>query len=114
MRSLPLNITKRLTRLDLVVDVVDHLPISRSLWSINPALQTGSTSALGHTYYVDEDVISPFQRAADIVDPSSESQQHDVLVVVEEKFLQGFAKATTGQGGREDGGYGLGQGGAAT
>ena len=30
MRSLPLKITKCLTRLDLVVDVVDHLPISRS------------------------------------------------------------------------------------
>ena len=29
----------------------------------------GSTSALGHTYGVDEDVLSPFQRAADVVDP---------------------------------------------
>src|SRR3954454_6845632 len=69
MRSLPLKIAKHLTRLDLVVDIVDHLPISRSLQSINPALQTGSTSALGHTYGVDEDVLSPFERAADVVDP---------------------------------------------
>src|SRR4051812_28933985 len=69
MRSLPLKIAKRLTILDLVVDVVDHLPISRSLQSINPALQTGNTFALGHTYGVDEDVLSPFQWAAAVVDP---------------------------------------------
>src|SRR3954470_13911517 len=69
MRSLPLKIAKRLTRLDLMIDVVDHLPISRSLLSINPVLQTGSTSALGHTYGVDEDVLSLFQRVADVVDP---------------------------------------------
>ena len=34
---------------------------------------------------------SPFQRAADVVDLRG-IQQHDGVVVVEEKFLQGFAK----------------------
>src|SRR3954467_10378574 len=105
MRSLPLNITKRLTRLDLVVDVVDHLPISRSLWSINPALQTGSTSSLGHTYGVDEDILSPFQWAADVVDPPrNPSSTTAWWWWWRKKFMQGFAKATIGQGGREDGG----------
>ena len=38
--------------------------------------------------------LSPFQQASEVVDLSTESQQHDgVVVVVEMRILQGFAYA---------------------
>jgi hypothetical protein len=36
---------------------------------ILPALQVGTICVLGRTYGVDEDILSLFQRAADVVDP---------------------------------------------
>jgi hypothetical protein len=52
--------------------------------TILTALQAGSTSVLRHVYGVDEDVLSPFQWAADVVDPPRNPSSTDGVVVVEE------------------------------
>ena len=77
-----------------MVDVVDHLPISRSSRRsfqrrVPVALPQSVTRAESKQTF-----LSPFQRAAEVVDLSMESQQHDgVVVVVEMRNLQGFGYA---------------------
>ena len=75
-------------------DVVDHLPISRScrrsFWRCVPAALPQSVTRAESK----QTFLSPFQRAAEVVDLSMESQQHDgVVVVVEVRILQGFTYA---------------------
>ena len=67
-----------------MVDVVDHLPISRSCGRsfrrrVPAALPQSVTRAESKQTF-----LSPFQRAAEVVDLSTESQQHDGVVVVVE------------------------------
>ena len=51
-----------------------------------PVLQSGSTSALGHTYGVDEDVLLPVPAGSGSSRSSSESRKHNgVVAVVVEK-----------------------------
>ena len=67
-----------------MVDVDDHLPISklsrrsfrRRVLAALPQLVTRAESM--------QTFLSPFQRAAEVVDLSTESQQHDGVVVVVE------------------------------
>ena len=47
--------------------------------------QAGSTSVLGHTYGVDDDVHSTFQRGSGCGRSSGKLQQYDGVVVVVEK-----------------------------
>ena len=76
-----------------MVDVVDHLPISRSC---SRSLQRHERAALPHSVtrtVVDVDVPLPVPAGSGCSRSSLESQQHDgVVVVVEKKFLQGFAR----------------------
>jgi len=44
--------------------------------------QSGSTSALGHTYGVDDDVLLPVPAGSGCSRSSSESRQHDGVVAV--------------------------------
>ena len=74
-----------LTRLDLVVDVVDHLPISRSCsCSTPPVQQFSSTSVVGHTYGWWRTSTPRSSEVVDVVDPR-ELQQHDGVVVEKEE-----------------------------
>ena len=59
---------------------------------ILPVLQAGSTSVLGHMYDVDEEVLSPFQQAAEVVDPPGIPAARRRGVGGGGEILQGFAK----------------------
>ena len=68
-------------------------------------LQSGSTSVLGHTYGVDDDVHSTFQRGSGCGRSSEKLQQHDGVVVVVEKYprraspTQELEEEESGEGG---------------
>ena len=67
-----------------MVDVVDHLPISRS--SRRSFRRRVPAALLQSVTRVEskQTFLSLFQRAAEVVDLSMESQQHDDVVVVVE------------------------------
>ena len=54
---------------------------------IPPAPQSGSTSVLGHTYSVNDDTHSSFQRGSGWTRSSGKLQQHDGVLVVLEKYV---------------------------
>jgi len=76
-------------------------------------LQSGSTSVLGHTYGVDDDVLLPVPAGSGCSRSSSESRQHDgvVTVVVE---ISGRASPQALQEKKEGIARVWAQGGAAT